>query len=116
MSVFSDNITNDLSKTEMIRIWFLKQIGEQIEDWKIEYNGVSEYIFLQNYQLFNILHTDIVDRWLKRCWEDLRIMGVVSTITDVKQKIDKNKFKVVVNFLQQGNTDYDIVESDWFAI
>lgn len=34
MSVFSDNITNNLSKTEMIRIWFLERIGEQIEVWK----------------------------------------------------------------------------------
>jgi len=116
MSVFSDNIINDLSKTEMIRIWFLERIGEQIEHWKIEYNGAPEHIFLQNYQLFDILYRNLADLWLERYWKDLGTMDVASTITDVKQKIDKNKFKVIVKFLQRGNTDYDIVESDWFSV
>lgn len=116
MSVFNDNITNDLSKTEKIRGWFLKRIGEQIEDWKIEYNGAPEYVFLQNYQLTHMLYRSMVDRWLVRYWNDLVIMGVSSTITDVRQKIDRNKFKVIVKIMQKDNVDYDIVESDWFTI
>ena len=116
MSVFNDNITNDLSKTEKIRGWFLKRIGEQIEDWKIEYKGAPEYVFLQNYQLTDTLYRNMADRWLDHYWKDLAIMGVSDTITDVKQKIDRNKFKVIVKIIQKGNVDYDIVESDWFTV
>lgn len=117
MSVFSDNITNDLSNTEKIRVWFRDRVLEQFYCYSIEYKNIDEYIFQPNYHITSQFYRDFATLWAKQYKNELDSMGVFSTITDVKQKIYKNKFKVIVRFSQDPEESfYDVFESEWMSI
>jgi len=100
MSLFNDNITNDLSQTEKIRCWFRDRILEQFADYSLQYRDTSEHwkIFTENYHIIDLIHKDLVNLWVNEYHNELVEMGVLSTRTDVRKKIGGNKFRVIIKF------------------
>ena len=100
MSIFNDNITNDLSRTEKIRCWFRDRILEQFADYSLQYRDTSEHwkIFTDNYHITDLIHKDLVNLWVNKYHSELVEMGVLSTRTDVRKKIGGNKFRVIIKF------------------
>ena len=100
MSIFNNNITNDLSRTEKIRCWFRDRILEQFTEYGPVYGSVSERwkIFADDYHIIDLIHRDFVNMWTGQYHNELVGMGVFSTRTDVKKKIGRNKFRVIIHF------------------
>ena len=101
MSIFDDNITSEISQIEKIRYWFRERILEQFA----EYNNMHQvspgfwdvYIADDSY-ITDFIHRDLASMWVKQYRNELREMGVYSTLTNVKKKIGVNKFRVIVRF------------------
>lgn len=100
MSVFNDNITNDLSRTEKIRCWFRDRILERFADYSLQYRDTSDHwkIFTDNYHIIDLIHKDLANLWVNEYHNELVEMGVLSTRTDVRKKIGGNKFRVIIKF------------------
>jgi len=100
MSVFNDNITNDLSRIEKIRCWFRDRVLEQFAKYSLQYRDTSEHwkIFTDSYRITSIIHQDLANLWVNEYHSELTKMGVGSTITDVRKKLGGNKFRVIIKF------------------
>lgn len=109
MSIFNDNITNDLSQTEKIRCWFRDRILELFADYSLQYRDTSEHwkIFTDNYHIIDLIHKDLVNLWVNIYYHKLGEMGIRSTRTDVKKKIGCNKFRVIVKFTTEARPIVD---------
>jgi len=103
MSVFNDNITNDLSQTEKIRCWFRDRILEQFANYSLQYRDTSDHwkIFTDDYHITELIHKDLVNLWVNEYYRELVEMGVFSTRTDVKKKLGCNKFRVIIKFADE---------------
>lgn len=104
MSIFNNNITNNLSQTEKIRCWFRDRILEQFADYSLQYRDTSEHwkIFTENYHITDLIHKDLVNLWVNIYYPNLNEMGVWSTRTNVKKKLGCNKFGVIVKFTTEA--------------
>jgi hypothetical protein len=96
MSIFNDNITNDLSRTEKIRCWFRDRILEQFAEYSLQYRDTSDHwkIFTDDYHITDLIYKDLANLWVNTYHRELVEMGVLSTRTDVRKKIGGNKFRV----------------------
>ena len=109
MSIFNDNITNDLSQTEKIRCWFRDHILEQFAKYSLQYRDTSEHwkIFTDSYRITSIIHHDLANLWVKEYHNELVEMGVFRTRTDVRKESGKNKFCVNIKFTDNEKLSID---------
>ena len=107
MSVFSNNIINDISQTEKIRYWFKKRIFKRFEEYGFK-NKNNQYIFdyrniFENpnryrNRILSYIYHDLVNLWAVTYRDELWAMGVNSTRTIVNKKKGQNDFCVIVKF------------------
>lgn len=107
MSVFSDNITSEISRIEKIRYWFRERILEQFKRYNYMHRASSEYwdaCSADDDYITEFIHKDLATMWVYKYNSELREAGVYSTCTNVKKKIGVNKFSVVVRFTTDDNS------------
>lgn len=114
MSVFNDNITNDISDTEKVRIWITNEVIEYFNYLHSHINSDKYWksVDMNNtHDMTRAIHMCLARRWVESIHEGyLRNMGVAYTRTDVKKKIGKNQFVVNIGFLFDPTTAYEDVE------
>lgn len=116
MSIFDDNISNDLSKTEKIRCWFTDRVNEAFQMYSGDYEMYKNIYWYSNGAAISKIHGDLVYMWTVCFDSELKDMGVYSTRTDVVQKIGKNRFKVVINFctIPEEEISMDVAHRDLY--
>jgi hypothetical protein len=123
MSVFDDNITNELPN-ERIKKWFLCKIKEQWDLCQQVYHEKGEREFCQSISTKKLyIYHHLVFLWVKQYKTQLEHLGVYSTRTEIKQR--GNKFKVIIRFSLDpscrehgfwSDKEVDIVESNWMIL
>lgn len=102
MSLFDDNISNELSKTEKIRYWFTERVKEQFESYK-----GSRYMFDLIYPRARTrmdattrIHHDLTYLFEQVYVSECREMGIYHVHTRVSHNlfVNKNVFKVIIGY------------------
>lgn len=116
MSLFDDNISNELSKTEKIRCWFIDRVNEAFQRYSGDYEMYKNIYWYSHSAATSKIHGDLVYLWTVRFDSELMDMGVHFTRTDVSQKIGVNRFKVVINFCTtpKEETPMDVARRDLY--
>ena len=103
-----------------IRGWFLQQFEELFCDFRSN-RDLKRHISDGTNYVTIAMHTACTNVWRDHYDQLSNELGVYGTITDVKQKIGKNQFKVVVKYrteqdFSKFDGEYEVVESDWMSL
>ena len=114
MSIFSNNIVNDISNTEKVRIWITNEVIEYFNYLHSHINSDKYWKFVDvdnAHDVTRVIHMHLARRWVESIHGGyLRNMGVAYTVTDVKKEDRKNQFVVNIGFLFDPTTAYEDVE------
>ena len=125
MSIFNNNIVNDISAAEKVRYWITDEVTDYFDELHSAHLYSEDYLntVYDAYDITDSIHRSLASRWVESMQHGyLKELGVTSTITDVKKKRGQNQFCVIVRFsfvdepMLSLNPSYDAVEIKNLAI